>query len=352
MEIAMKTKILNWFENNYKQISEDMKICYHNHSNGIVNPFHEENDVWTHTMMVYDNINDNDVDKLFAALLHDIGKIYSRNEKQNGRVSFRLHENISTYKSIDILKHAKNTFYDLNILSTLKLISWHGDLWKNKNIDNVNNREIDLKYGFDYNFYSKFVEFVEADAFGRIYSENHIEEQLNLIDLFKYFKNYIPYNDLTHYNRGNKKEVVCMIGISGSGKSTWIEKNKPNYKIVGVDKYFEEKKSGYDFINYEKNIEKFHILSLKDMKQYIENLDDVVIDMTNVSKEMRRKKLSQFPVTKYHKTGVVFLNGEKSLIENLKKRKEKTIPKEVIEKQIVNFELPSYDEFDEIIYIL
>jgi hypothetical protein len=41
----------------------------------------------------------------------------------------------------------------------------------------------------------------------------------------------------------------------------------------------------------------------------------------------------------------------KSIEENLKKRKFKTIPKEVIEKQLKSFEIPSFDEFDEIEFI-
>lgn len=102
---------------------------------------------------------------------------------------------------------------------------------------------------------------------------------------------------------------------------------------------------------YEKVIEKFHIKALAEMKDYINNVDNVVIDMTNVSKEMRRKKMCQFPVTKYYKKAVVFLTGIEKLLEQNKKREGKNIPIEVINNQIMNFELPSYDEFDEIEYI-
>jgi tRNA uridine 5-carbamoylmethylation protein Kti12 len=121
--------------------------------------------------------------------------------------------------------------------------------------------------------------------------------------------------------------------------------------VVGVDKFFDAKKTSYDHILYEKVIEKFHIKALAEMKEYINNVENVVIDMTNVSKEMRRKKICQFPVTKYHKKAVVFLTGRELLLTQAKKRKDKTIPPEVITNQIMNFELPSYDEFDEILYI-
>jgi predicted kinase/predicted hydrocarbon binding protein len=348
----MKQQILNWFENHYNTDILKMKQTYHKHSNGNENPFHLEDDVWIHTLMVLDKINDNDINKIFAAILHDIGKSYTRYEKDNGRVSFFFHENYSTYLSIDILKHAKKDFENLDILNILKLINWHGKLWKKKTINNIDTKEIDGLLGnHQEGFYQTFIDFVEADAFGREYHKDYEEQELELMEIFEFYRNYIPYNNMEYTNFNGKSEVICMIGISGSGKSTWIEKNASKHKIVSVDKYFENSKMEYDFINYEKNIEKAHKQTLIDMNEFIKNKNNVVIDMTNLSKETRRKKLSLFPVTQYKKIGVVFLNGMKSIEENLKKRKFKTIPKEVIEKQLKSFEIPSFDEFDEIEFI-
>lgn len=232
----MKQEILNWFQKNYTSIQQSMQTCYHYHSNGTPNPFHIENDVWTHTMMVLDKIP-NDANLIFATLLHDIGKVNTRVEKQSGRVSFRLHENVSTYHSIDILNKAKLEF-DIDPVLILKLINWHGDLWKHKDIDTLDHRSLDLKYGNDLNLYHNLVQFTKADAFGRTYADEMLEEEIKLIDLFEHLENYTTYNTMEFYDRGSKKEVVCMIGVSGSGKSTWIQKNIPHYKVVGVDKFF------------------------------------------------------------------------------------------------------------------
>lgn len=349
----MKQEIINWFYNNYPNVVQNMKYCNHYHSNGTPNPFHMENDVWTHTMMVLDKVP-NDINLIFTAILHDIGKVNTRVEKQSGRVSFRLHENISTYISIEILNKAKLEF-DIDVIKILHIINWHGDLWKNKDVNSIDHRHLDQKYGTDLHMFRDLVQFTKADAFGRIYAEEFLEEEIKLIDLFDHLENYSPYNTMEYYERGHKKEVVCMIGISGSGKSTWIQNNIPHYKVVGVDKFFDAKKSNYDHIMYEKVIEKFHIKALAEMKEYInnvDNVDNVVIDMTNVSKEMRRKKMCQFPVTKYHKKAVVFLTSMEKLMSQNKNREGKNIPIEVINNQIMNFELPSYDEFDEIEYIV
>jgi gluconate kinase len=74
--------------------------------------------------------------------------------------------------------------------------------------------------------------------------------------------------------------------------------------------------------------------------------------MTNFTKKTRRKKLSQFQSNRYKKIRIIFLNGLENIEENLKKRKNKKIPDEVLEKQIKGFELPGMDEFDEIHYCL
>lgn len=39
----MKTKILEWFRINYSDLYQKMEKCEHTHSNGSVNPFHQEN---------------------------------------------------------------------------------------------------------------------------------------------------------------------------------------------------------------------------------------------------------------------------------------------------------------------
>lgn len=49
-------------------------------------------------------------------------------------------------------------------------------------------------------------------------------------------QNYQPY-DRTKFKTKPKNEVIFLIGISGSGKSTYVEKNidKNKYKILSVD---------------------------------------------------------------------------------------------------------------------
>ena len=343
----MKDIIFNWFKTNYNDLYNKMEEVTHNHSNGNKNPYHMEGSVLTHTKMVLDWLDSNDKNLIFACILHDIGKIYTRDEHID-KVHFKKHENISTYLSIDILKHAKKEFEDIDILKIIKLIAWHGTLWirRNANILDDVTKIIDYKYGHDIEFYQELVEFVEADACGRIYQFKDDEDYI--LEQFKFLTNYIPY-DTTKYLKDKKCEVVMLIGLSGSGKSTYIENNDfKDYEIISVDNILSKSKLNYNSIDYKKNVKKAFDETMKNMLDYIKQEKNVLIDMTNLDKENRRRKLSKFPSTKYYKKAIVFLNGVENINKNLLKRTNKTIPKEVIEKQILTFELPNYDEFDEI----
>lgn len=345
----MKTDVLKWFMKKYPHILLDLERTDHHHSNGSLNPYHLEGDCLTHMMMVYNLIEGENPNLYFAALLHDLGKIDTRHEKDSGRVSFRGHENVSTVKAIDILKEAKEEF-NIDIVQILQMIAWHGELWTKRDVNRQEYlKKINDKFGFDLNFYNDFVHFVKADAFGRIMKDE--DEVLNIMEQMDFLENYIPFNSSEFFRHTPTKEVICLVGISGSGKSTWVKDN-PGYRIVSVDNYLNKGKLDYNSVDYNKNIKKAHDNSIRDIKDIVQREESAIIDMTNLTKETRRKKLSLFPTTKYKKIAVVFLNGEKSIASNLKKRPEKTIPASVIERQFKEFEMPGYDEFSEIKYII
>lgn len=226
----------------------------------------------------------------------------------------------------------------------------HGTLWNHlKNIDNEFLNNINLKYGNDIPFFKSLISFVEVDYYGRLLLNNDECKEKN--DIFNFLYNYIPFNKLQYKEKRNL-DVVVLIGLSGSGKSTLIEKHYKDFEIISVDKFLEKGKLNYNMIDYNKNVIKAYNQSLLDMKEYINNKKNVVIDMTNLTIESRRKRLSNFPSTQYNKKAIVFLNGLNNLTLNLNKRKYfKNIDFDIIKNQISNFELPNFDEFDNIEYI-
>lgn len=355
--MSIKNNIFEWFALSYPELIEQMKKTYHKHSNGNDNPYHMENDVLSHTLMVFTACRDNEVPEIyFSALLHDIGKVYTRKEKEN-RVSFQNHENVSMFKSIDILLEAKKVF-DIKIIDVLRLIAWHGVLWKGysflSNGTNADNQEklnfINLRFGYDKSFYDKILAITKADAFGRSFADEY--EPLRLEEEFDFLENYIPF-DKNEYSQFKPSQMVTLlIGTSYSGKSHWLNQNHNGEIIISVDKYLEKGKLNYNSIDYSKNIKKAHDNSLKEIQKAVNKEQDVIIDMTNLDMESRRKKLSKFPRTKYKYRAVVFLPGEKLIEERMKQRSEKKIPEEILQRQIESFELPGFDEFDKFTYII
>ena len=148
-------------------------------------------------------------------------------------------------------------------------------------------------------------------------------------------------------------DAVFLIGISGSGKSTYLSKHSEfsDFSIVSVDNFFYSKKMGYDSVDYKKNIKKAHDQSLKDLLEAVQKRKNILVDMTNLTKEQRLNKLTKIPTTQYNHKAVVFLVGEKQIKENLKKRDHKKLSESLIDHQMAQFELPNYDEFDEITYV-
>lgn len=346
----MKALAKNWFMTNYPELHRQMVSCLHYHSNGTPNPFHLENDVWTHTGMVLDLCND-DINHIFAALLHDIGKVDTRYEKSSGRVSFYDHENVSMVKSIDILKEASKTF-DLNILLILQLIAWHGTLW-NKSPVFEKIPTLNLQYGHQPELLRELISFVEADAYGREFA-NEANNELNILDdQFAHLNQFIPFNK-QEFRKKRDLQAIFMVGISGSGKSTWVSRhlNPTDFVTVSVDNYFYSKGGDYDKIDYKSHIKNAHDQSIKDLLDAVQQRRNVLVDMTNLTKDQRRKKLVKIPSTQYTTRAVVFLTGEKEIYSNLKKRDHRQLSPEIIAKQIAQFELPNFDEFDQIDYLM
>lgn len=120
-----KLKLIERFINWNPDIAQAMMDCDHAYSLSHQNPWHLEGSVWEHTMMVLDEAEKFDIDVLmYAALLHDIGKIYTRFEKhEKKRVAFFGHENFSIQPALDFLSTEKISNHDIEII--INLIGLH-----------------------------------------------------------------------------------------------------------------------------------------------------------------------------------------------------------------------------------
>ena len=144
-----------------------------------------------------------------------------------------------------------------------------------------------------------------------------------------------------------------LIGVPGSGKSTWIKNQKWALGLTVastdayVDKYAKDANKTYN--------EVFHDVMKNAVDAMVETVEfarsmklDIIWDQTSVSVKSRAKKFKMLP--DYEHIAVVFDTPEpEELDRRLSSRPGKNIPEYVMESMISSFEYPTMDEgFSEI----
>ena len=144
-----------------------------------------------------------------------------------------------------------------------------------------------------------------------------------------------------------------MIGVSGSGKSTWI-KNQDwalGLTVVSTDNFVEDhaKKQGKTYSEvFDEYMPTAVDLMTKVVVHAREHGHDIIWDQTSTSKESRRRKFAMLP--DYEHIAVVFKTPESAeLTRRLGSRPGKIVPDHVVSNMIDQFEQPTLEEgFDEI----
>lgn len=156
-------------------------------------------------------------------------------------------------------------------------------------------------------------------------------------------------------------EYIMLVGLPGSGKSTWIRQQKAkepekDYKVVSSDDIIEEwgqndpdcqDESGR--YNYGLAFDKYAKQAMKEMNrrfaEYVKNGENIIHDQTNMSSGARAKKLSQ--VKKYVKRAVTFELDFDEWQRRYNTRKDETgkeIPAHVIKNMSASYERPTEAE--------
>jgi len=153
--------------------------------------------------------------------------------------------------------------------------------------------------------------------------------------------------------------LFMLVGVPGSGKSTWRKKNTDsNMVVISSDDILEEY-AQEEGITYSKSFNKYAKQANKEMferanKAFKEN-KSVVWDQTNLTSKSRKSKLKNVPKN-YKKVAIVFDKpDEKTLNDRLNSEERvqsgKHIPDHVLKNMINNITSPTKDEgFDVIKY--
>ncbi len=317
-----------------------MRTCSHHYSEKDLNVFHYEGCIWSHSCMVTKELEGSYLE--IAGVLHDIGKVSTRYENhEKKRVRFFGHENMSAFMSLSIFKDWRLSQEDREFL--FQLIALHGEPYRLTQ-DEMNSRLI----GKEYLAQSLYL-FGLADHKGRFHEgeDKHVHNEFSPASPME--------NEFT-------KEVVFLIGLPGSGKTTYIEKNLKNYTVVSRDnlvmKVAQEWWSKNSILKPEGTYN--DAWAEVDQKEVDRRLQaelqrasvlesKVVIDMTNLTRKQRLQKLRFFK--DFKKKAIVLLPDLLTTFKRLEERPGKTIGEDVIKQMIMGFSPSGLDEFDSVEYI-
>ena len=151
--------------------------------------------------------------------------------------------------------------------------------------------------------------------------------------------------------------LICLIGLPGSGKSTWL-KGKRNtgeinddWHIVSFDdlvtRWGGERGMTYDEAWTSAPMKELKATLRQEREQAYQDGKNVIIDMTNMSAKVRRSNIGSCPAH-YTREAVLFVIPDTVLGHRLKereKREGKSIPEFVIDNMARSYTCPTKEEF-------
>ncbi len=386
------TELINWFQIEFIELTNDMKNSNHSAETGEPNAYHVEDSVWTHTMMVCLMAKKEHKINKISALFHDIGKPLAREvidsnapkpsmngeerkstdelhgENRKKKVHMRGHEGISFWYAIDPLYELKR----INVINTeemeeiLHIISLHGTLFNRIKEGKEFKPEKATRMFASGEKFNRFVTQSRCDSLGRFYNSNAGSRA----DVAEFLGDEVygenVFHDNVKINTKNLKlnTIHILVGLPASGKSTFI-KNKfddENTVVISKDNVIMEmgKELGiceytdiYKTLTDEQHKEAYKKTILDYQEAVKKNDKDIVIDMTNMSKKSRGKWINNVG-NKYRTKAWVFVAGKsmldsRNIIRNLEEKK--FIPKFVYENMMKTFLVPTLYEFDDVEYV-
>ena len=137
-------------------------------------------------------------------------------------------------------------------------------------------------------------------------------------------------------------KFIMLVGLPGSGKSTWIKENKYIYNIDIIHSSDNIREELGDINDQSKNTEVFNILHYR-IKRDLEKELNVCMDATNISRKHRADILRKISYINCDKICIIMATKYVDCIFNDQKRNRK-VGEEVITRMMSNFEIPFKEE--------
>ena len=334
--------LVKWFQLKYPKLVKSMKDANHHYSGEELNPYHLESDVFTHTMMVVLEASraKNTLDEqlynqvLICALLHDIGKPMARRENhEKKRVNFYCHEPLSAFLAINILDAIEEEFkIPVDRRRIFEAIAMHTEVFK------LTKEQLEERLVNNPILAKILMGLSNADHSGRFYDMgDRITEGVK--------------PEVVLGKEVKEKKLIMNVGLPCAGKSTTSK--YAGFNVISRDAIIVELGFAIGIDNYNEAFDKVDQKEVdkileKQIREYSKSDKDVLIDMTNMSRKSRKKRLR--PFKDFHKVAHVYMTSLLNIDERNKLREGKTIPDKVIERMCMSFYPPLLDEFDEIVW--
>ena len=153
-------------------------------------------------------------------------------------------------------------------------------------------------------------------------------------------------------------KAYILVGVPGSGKSTWISKAPVDWNntvVASTDNYIDKlaKEQGKTYSEvFKDNMPRAVHEMARTVRHAVEAGQDIIWDQTSTTIVSRTKKFKMLP-DEYEVIAVVFPTPDSAeLARRLASREGKVIPDVVMKQMIAGWEEPSENEgFDQIIHV-
>lgn len=187
------------------------------------------------------------------------------------------------------------------------------------------------------------------------------EDELKLVDpahkdiTLKYGTHLISTGEVNSYlevyqkvfkSEENPTHFVMMSGLPGTGKSTYISKNFPDYTLISLDNirallsYREDQSRNREVAN----------LAKEKLKESLRNKENIIWDATNIRQEFR-ESLIQLAKDYGAYTEIVLLLDKEQNIRKKNKQRRHVVPDKVITRMKDNFQFIIPVEAHKVSYI-
>lgn len=326
--------------------------------------WHEEGDVWTHTLMVvaalqalpeYAALDEYEACILsLTALFHDIAKPICTEIDEAGRIVSPRHAKVGE-------QVARRILWDIDFESReiiCALVRLHGlPIWA---LQKQNPNAAVISASLRINTYWLYL-FAKSDIIGRICAD-----QAELLERIEFFAELCRENDCwaqpkQFYNAHSQFhyffkqdeypneifddtnfEVVILSGLPGTGKDTYSQQLK--MPTVSMDDIRREMKISPVDKNAQGTIQQ---VAYERAKEFCRRKQSFIWNSTNLTRDMRSKLISTLSVYQ-PRFRIVYI--EASWADILSTRRE-SIPIDVLEKMQKMLEMPTPDEAHEVSYI-